>query len=102
VEEASSGRGEITEMLKACSGGNREAMDKPVPLVYEELHRQAHRYHNRERSDHTSRTTALVHEAYLRLIEYRSVDWQNRAHFLGIAANMCGGCRLITPSINIA
>ncbi len=80
--------GEITEMLKACVGGNREAMDKLVPLVYEELHRQAHRYLNRERSHHTLQTTALVHEAYLRLIEYRFVDWQNRAHFFGMAANM--------------
>lgn len=81
-------RGEITEMLKACSGGNREAMDKLVPLVYQELHHQAHRYLNRERSNHTLQTTALVHEAYLRLIEYRFVDWQNRAHFFGMVANM--------------
>lgn len=81
-------RGEITEMLKACSGGNREAMNKLVPLVYEELHRQAHRYLNRERGNHTLQTTALVHEAYLRLIEYHFVDWQNRAHFFGMAANM--------------
>lgn len=81
-------RGEITEMLKACSGGNREAMDKLVPFVYQELHRQAHRYLNRERSNHTLQTTALVHEAYLRLIEYNSIDWQNRAHFFGMAANM--------------
>lgn len=88
MEEISSERGEITEMLKACSGGNREALDKLVPLVYEELHRQAHRYLNRERSNHTLQTTALVHEAYLRLIEYRFVDWQNRAHFFGMAANM--------------
>ncbi len=88
MEEASSERGEITEMLKACSGGNREAMDKLVPLVYEELHRQAHRYLNRERKHHTLQTTALVHEAYMRLIEVRFLDWQNRAHFFGIAANM--------------
>lgn len=80
--------GEITEMLKACSGGNREALDKLVPLVYEELHRQAHRYLKRERSNHTLQTTALVHEAYIRLIEVRFVDWQNRAHFFGMAANM--------------
>ncbi len=81
-------RGEITEMLKACSGGNREAMDNLVPLVYEELHRQAHRYLNRERTNHSLQTTGLVHEAYIRLIEYRFVDWQNRAHFFGMAANM--------------
>jgi RNA polymerase sigma factor (TIGR02999 family) len=83
-----SDRGEITEMLKACSGGNREALNKLMPLVYQELHRQAHLYLNRERSNHTLQTTALVHEAYLRLIEQRFVDWQNRAHFFGMAANM--------------
>jgi RNA polymerase sigma factor (TIGR02999 family) len=88
MDEASSKRGEITEMLEACRGGNREAMDKLVPLVYQELHRQAHRYLRRERANHTLQTTALVHEAYLRLIEQRSVDWQNRAHFFGLAANM--------------
>ena len=88
MDEVSFKRGEITEMLKACSGGNREAMDNLVPLVYEELHRQAHRYLNRERQHHTLQTTALVHEAYMRLIEIRFVDWQNRAHFFGIAANM--------------
>ena len=88
MDEASSNRGEITEMLKACSGGNREAMDKLVPFVYQELHRQARQYLRRERSNHTLQTTALVHEAYLRLIEQRFVDWQNRAHFFGLAANM--------------
>ncbi|MGI8641447.1 MAG: sigma-70 family RNA polymerase sigma factor [Pyrinomonadaceae bacterium] len=86
MNEAS--RGEITEMLKACRGGSREAMDKLVPFVYEELRRQAHSYLNHERSNHTLQTTALVHEAYLRLIDQRSVDWQNRAHFFGLAANM--------------
>lgn len=75
-------------MLKACSGGNREAMNELVPLVYQELHRQAHRYLNHERSNHTLQTTALVHEAYLQLIEQRFVNWQNRAHFFGMAANM--------------
>ncbi|MEP7038941.1 MAG: sigma-70 family RNA polymerase sigma factor [Acidobacteriota bacterium] len=86
MNEAS--RGEITEMLKSCRGGNREAMDKLVPFVYKELRRQAHGYLNHERSNHTLQTTALVHETYLRLIDQRSVDWQNRAHFFGLAANM--------------
>ena len=88
MDEDLSKGGEITEMLKACSGGNREAMDNLVPLVYDELHRQAHLFLNRERPNHTLQTTALVHEAYLRLIEQRYVDWQNRAHFFGIAANL--------------
>ncbi|MGD9562070.1 MAG: sigma-70 family RNA polymerase sigma factor [Pyrinomonadaceae bacterium] len=86
--EAPLERGEITEMLKACSGGNRDAMDNLVPLVYEELRRQAHRYLSGERANHTLQTTALVHEAYLRLIDIRFLDWQNRAHFFGMAANM--------------
>ncbi|MFM9904895.1 MAG: sigma-70 family RNA polymerase sigma factor [Pyrinomonadaceae bacterium] len=88
MDEAAFQRGEITEMLRSCGAGNRDAMDKLVPLVYDELHRQARRYLSRERSGHTLQTTALVHEAYIRLIEYRFVDWQNRAHFFGMAANM--------------
>jgi RNA polymerase sigma factor (TIGR02999 family) len=88
MDEMPDKRGEITRMLKACSGGNREAMDNLVPLVYEELHRQAHRFLSHERANHTLQTTALVHEAYLHLIEQRDVDWQNRAHFFGLAANM--------------
>ena len=88
MNELASKQVEITEALKACNDGNREAMDKLVPLVYEELHRQAHRYLRRERKHHTLQTTALVHEAYLRLIGQHSVNWQNRAHFFGLAANM--------------
>jgi len=88
MDEVLPERGEITGMLKACSGGDREAMDKLVPLVYPELRRQAHRYLRSERPNHTLQTTALVHEAYLRLIEQHSVDWQNRSHFFGLAANM--------------
>ena len=88
MDELASKQVEITEALKASNDGNREAMDKLVPLVYEELHRQAHRYLRRERNHHTLQTTALVHEAYLRLIEQQQVNWQNRAHFFGLAANM--------------
>lgn len=81
-------RREITKMLQACSDGNREAMDELIPYVYDELHHRAHRYLNRERKNHTLQTTALVHEAYLRLIDQKFVDWQSRAHFFGVAANM--------------
>ena len=88
MEETSLKPGEITEMLKECSGGNREALDKLVPYVYEELHRQAHRYLNHERQGHTLQTTGLVHEAYLRLTDQKFVDWQSRAHFFGMAATM--------------
>lgn len=78
----------ITELLRAWSDGEREGMDALVPLVYDELKRQARRYLRRERGGHTLQTTALVNEAYLRLIDQRNVRWQNRAHFFGIAAQM--------------
>lgn len=77
---------DITRMLKDWSGGNREALNRLLPYVYNELHRQASRYLRRERSDHTLQTTALINEAYLKLIDQREVEWQNRAHFLAVAA----------------
>ena len=75
---------QITEMLLAWSDG--ASLDKLMPLVYEELHRQASRYLRKERQGHTLQTTALIHEAYLKLVDQRAVKWQNRAHFFGIAA----------------
>ncbi len=77
---------EITRMLHEWSDGRREALEDLMPLVYNELRRQASRYLRRERIGHTLQTTALIHEAYLKLIEQRDVNWQNRAHFFGIAA----------------
>ncbi len=77
---------EITQRLRECSGGKREALDKLMPLVYTELHRQAARYLRRESQGHTLQTTALIHETYLKLIDQRDVEWQNRAHFFAIAA----------------
>lgn len=68
--------------------GNREALDRLMPIVYDELRRQAARYLKHERQGHTLQTTALVHEAYVRLIDQAGVRWQNRAHFFGIAAEM--------------
>jgi RNA polymerase sigma factor (TIGR02999 family) len=67
---------------------DREALDKLMPAVYDELRRQAERYLRRERAGHTLQTTALIHEAYVRLVDQRNVQWQNRAHFFGIAAQM--------------
>jgi RNA polymerase sigma-70 factor, ECF subfamily len=81
-------KGEISEMLKAWSDGDREIADEFMPLVYEELRRQARRFLRKERLNHTLQTTGLVHEAYLRLVDQRDVSWQNRAHFFGIAAEM--------------
>ena len=78
---------EVTQLLNAWSDGDRTALDKLLPLVERELHRLAHRYMSHEREDHTLQTTALVNEAYLKLIDQK-VDWQNRAHFFGIAAQI--------------
>jgi len=78
----------VTQMLHDWSDGDREAFDKLVPIVYEELRRQAVRYLRRERPGHTLQTTALIHEAYIRLIDQTNVRWQNRAHFFGIAAQL--------------
>jgi len=78
----------VTQMLVAWSGGDERALDKLIPVVYDELRRQAARYLRRERAGHTLQTTALIHEAYLRLVDQKSVKWQNRAQFFGIAAQL--------------
>jgi RNA polymerase sigma factor (TIGR02999 family) len=78
--------GEVTRLLQDCSDGSREALDKLLPLVYDELRRLAHSYLSHERPDQTLQTTALVHEAYLKLIDQRSVNWQNRAQFFALSA----------------
>ena len=77
----------VTQLLVAWGDGDRSALDELLPLVAGELHRLAHRYMSRERQDHTLQTTALVNEAYLKLID-QEVDWKNRAHFFGIAAQI--------------
>jgi len=79
---------EITELLVAWGNGDEAALDKLAPLVYQELRRLARGYLKRERPNHTLQTTALVHEAYLRLIDWKNVKWQNRAHFFGISAKL--------------
>ncbi|MDQ2922352.1 MAG: ECF-type sigma factor, partial [Acidobacteriota bacterium] len=79
---------EVTKLLLDWSGGNQAALDKLMPLVYDELHRLAHRYMRLERPGQTLQTTALVNEAYLRLVGQQAVPWQNRAHFFGIAARL--------------
>jgi len=79
---------EVTQLLLDWSNGNQAALDKLAPLVYEELHRLAHQHMKRERQDHTLQTSALVNEAYLRLINQRDVHWQNRAHFFSIASRL--------------
>lgn len=79
---------EVTQLLQKWSDGERAALDSLTPVVYDELRRLAAIYLHRERSDHTLQPTAVVHEAYMRLVDQRSVRWQNRAHFFGIAAQM--------------
>lgn len=79
---------EVTEMLVAWSNGDESAFEKLVPLVHDELHRLAHRYMNQERPGHLLQTTALVNEAYLRLVDSSRVRWQNRAHFFAVSAQL--------------
>lgn len=88
MSERHAGPGAATQLLLAWSGGDRQALDRMVPLVYDELHGLAARYLGGERPDHTLQPTALVHEAYLRLVNQRQVDWRNRAQFLGVAASI--------------
>ena len=77
-----------TELLRAWSQGDESARERLIPLLYGELHRLARRYMRQERPDHTLQATALVHEAYLRLIDVNRVEWRNRTHFLALAAQM--------------
>jgi RNA polymerase sigma-70 factor, ECF subfamily len=79
---------EVTALLQAWSAGDEAALEKLAPLVYDELHRTAHRYMARERAGHTLQTTALVNEVYLRLVKVSEVNWQNRAHFFAVCARM--------------
>jgi RNA polymerase sigma factor (TIGR02999 family) len=79
---------DVSRLLIAWSNGDEEAHEQLMPLVYEELRRLAHRHLGRERAGHTLQTTALVHEAYLRLVDQKEVRWQNRTHFFAVAAQM--------------
>src|SRR5262245_49875667 len=79
---------ELTQLLAAWSDGEEQALEKLAPLVHAELYRLAKRYMSRERPDHLLQTSALINEAYIRLIDWKSVRWQNRAHFFGVAAQI--------------
>ena len=78
----------ITQLLIDLSNGDRAAVDILLPVIYDELRKLASNYLRRERPDHTLQPTALVHEAYLRLVDQTRVNWQNRAHFFGVAAQI--------------
>jgi RNA polymerase sigma factor (TIGR02999 family) len=79
---------EISRLLREWGDGDRKAMDELLPLVYDELHRQAHRFLRRERNGHTLQTTALIHEAYLNVVGQKCITLQNREHFFAISANV--------------
>src|SRR4030095_9940490 len=88
TEPAKRNHGELTQLLIAWSRGDARALEQLTPLVYAELRKIAHRYMNRERAGHTLQTTAVVHEAFLRLLGNPQENWHNRAHFYAIAAQM--------------
>jgi RNA polymerase sigma-70 factor (ECF subfamily) len=80
--------GEVSGLLCAWSDGDQAALDRLTPIVYDELHRLARRYMRGERPDHSLQTTALVNEAYMRLVDYKRMQWQNRAHFFAVSAQL--------------
>src|SRR5438093_5372812 len=80
--------GDISTLLRAWSDGDQSALERLTPVVYDELHRLAQRYMKRERPGHSLQTTALVNEAYMRLVDYERMQWQNRAHFFAVSAQL--------------
>jgi RNA polymerase sigma factor (TIGR02999 family) len=80
--------GDVTQLLVQWQGGDRESLDRLIPLVYKELRLIAQRFLRSEKPGHTLQSTALVHEAYLRLVDQSRTNWQNRAHFFGVAATI--------------
>jgi RNA polymerase sigma-70 factor (ECF subfamily) len=88
LPDAEDGSGHVSQLLRAWSDGDRRALDELTPIVYAELRRLAHRYMRRERSGHSLQTTALVNEAYMRLVDYNRMQWQNRAHFFAVSAQL--------------
>jgi RNA polymerase sigma factor (TIGR02999 family) len=79
---------QITELLLNWGNGNREALEELMPIVYQELHKLAARYLRHERQDNSLQTTALIHEAYLKLIDQKNVNWQNRNHFFAVSSQL--------------
>ncbi len=79
---------DVSGLLRAWSQGNSHALDELIPVVYHELHRLARNYMNRERAGHSLQATALVHEAYIRLVDYKRMQWQDRAHFFAVSAQL--------------
>ena len=88
AQSGDTSREDVSQLLLAWSHGDRAALEKLTPLVYDELHRLAGRYMKRERAGHSLQTTALVNEAYTRLVDYKRMQWQDRAHFFAVAAQL--------------
>jgi len=88
AQSAEPAAGEVSQLLHAWSGGDHNALERLTPIVYDELYRLARRYMQRERPGHSLQTTALVNEAYLRLVDYKRMQWQNRAHFFAVSAQL--------------
>src|ERR1700728_2503836 len=80
--------GDVSTLLRAWSGGDHSAIKRLTPIVYEELRRLSRRYLKRERTGHSLQTTALVNEAYVRLVDYKRMQWEDRAHFFAVAAQL--------------
>ena len=87
-EDGTSSSREVSELLQAWTNGDRGVLDRLTPIVYDELHRLARHYMKGERSGHSLQTTALVNEAYMRLVDYKGMQWQNRAHFFAVSAQV--------------
>jgi len=88
AEHGESAVGDVSQLLRARSDGDEGALDRLTPIVYDELRRLARRYMKGERPGHSLQTTALVNEAYTRLVDYKSMQWQNRAHFFAVSAQL--------------
>src|SRR5277367_3865747 len=88
AQPAESVVGDVSKLLRAWGGGDQNALETLTPVVYDELRRLARRYMRRERPGHSLQTTALVNEAYLRLVDYKRMKWQNRAHFFAVSAQL--------------
>lgn len=88
TQSGAAAAGDISGILRAWSGGDQSALDRLTPIVYDELHRLARRYMKHERPGHSLQTSALVNEAYLRLVDYERMEWQNRAHFFAVSAQL--------------
>src|SRR5271157_5571350 len=88
TQSGAAAAGDISGLLRAWSDGDQSALDRLTPIVYDELHRLARRYMKGERAGHSLQTTALVNEAYMRLVDYERMQWQDRAHFFAVSAQL--------------